>query len=449
MKKLLALVLAVMMLIASCAALAEAPEGYPEVKEGIDFGGATIYFYDYWSGTDWHDQTDRTEEQEDQAAYRTWIEETYNCTVITIQKGDWGSNMDELVNFAGAPDGSLCLFCLAPDFVGTPMANGILAPWAVDLDDPTWNAADIDFMTKNGVCYGVATGHAEPRQCLYFNKRVLEEAGIEWNTIYDMQAAGTWTWAAWEEMLQATTSDVDADGVLDLYGMTGSNFDMFLMAVFNNGVDFFHFDEEGKLVIGVNNEKGIEALDWAQRIWNQYGYKQPSDGQWDYYKDAWKQGFCAFYMYQTYGGFNDNSEMSDMADEWGCVAFPVPNEGDTYYNITSDNIWCMPNVYDEKTAADIQYIFYLWNQTTPGYDDEDAWIGNKYNFTDDRAVDETYAMLREGDHCKTNKTYYLGSNNDILGQDFLWSLWGEADVNAVMEAKLPVWQGLIDTFNGK
>ena len=28
-------------------------------------------------------------------------------------------------------------------------------------------------------------------------------------------------------------------------------------------------------------------------------------------------------FYQTYGGFNDNSEMADMADDWGCVAWPV------------------------------------------------------------------------------------------------------------------------------
>ena len=50
MKKIMALVLAAMMLLACCSALAEAPEGYPEVKEGIDFGGADVTIYDYWSG---------------------------------------------------------------------------------------------------------------------------------------------------------------------------------------------------------------------------------------------------------------------------------------------------------------------------------------------------------------------------------------------------------------
>ena len=50
MKKLVALLMAVLMLLASVAALAEAPEGYPEVVPGIDFGGQTIYIYDCKTG---------------------------------------------------------------------------------------------------------------------------------------------------------------------------------------------------------------------------------------------------------------------------------------------------------------------------------------------------------------------------------------------------------------
>ncbi len=50
MKKLLALILAALMLLACTAALAEEAE-YPEVVEGIDFGGKTIYIYDYWTAS--------------------------------------------------------------------------------------------------------------------------------------------------------------------------------------------------------------------------------------------------------------------------------------------------------------------------------------------------------------------------------------------------------------
>ena len=39
MKKIMALVLAAMMLLVCCSALAEAPEGYPEINEGTDLLG--------------------------------------------------------------------------------------------------------------------------------------------------------------------------------------------------------------------------------------------------------------------------------------------------------------------------------------------------------------------------------------------------------------------------
>ncbi|MBP3426890.1 MAG: hypothetical protein J6M47_01360 [Clostridia bacterium] len=451
MKKLFTLLLAAMMLLTSFAALAEAPEGYPEVVEGIDFGGAQIYVYDYWTASA-DRKAEPNEEEQAQYDYRDWIEATYNCKITQIQKGDWETNVQELINFCTAPDGTLCLYILPPDFVGTPMANNLFADWTkssyIDLTAEKWNSSTINFMTKGAGVYGVATGNSEPRQCLYFNKRVLEEAGIDWNTIYDMQAEGTWTWAAFEDMLKQINKDTDNDGILDIYGMTGNNSDLYMMGVFSNGGSFFAFNEAGELTITANSDAALEGLAWTKDIWANYGYQQPADGSWDYFKDAWKQGFCGFYMYQTYGGFNDNSEMADMADEWGCVAFPIGPKGTTYTNITSDNITVIPNVYDDETVAKLAYIYDLWSNATPGYDDEYAWIGNKYNYTDDRAVDETYAMLREGEHCSANACLYLGSVNDILGSPLLWQLGGAAPQELV-EAATPAWQALCDTFNGK
>ncbi len=452
MKKLLALLLAAMMLACCIPALAEeTPEGYPEVVPGIDFGGAKIWIHDYWTASSARKENPNEEEQA-QYDYRDWIMKTYNCEIEQIADGDWGSNASQLVNFFGAPDGSLRLYILPPDFVGGPMAQGAFAAWnendLVDMTDEHWNKATVDFMTVGGKVYGVSTGNSEPRACLYFNKRVLEEAGIDWNTIYDMQADGTWTWEAFETLLKQIQKDTDNDGIIDIYGMTGSNVDMYRVAVFANGGCFFDSDENGKLVIAAGSDNTLEALKWAKDVWNTYGYQQPADGSWDYYKDAWKQGFCGFYMYQTYGGFNDNSEMADMADDWGCVAFPVGPKGTTYTNVVSDNVTVIPNVYDAETVGKLAYIYKLWSSATPGYDDEYGWVGNKLNYTDERAVLETYAMLREPEHCSSDKVLYLGSVNDVEGQDYLWNLGGSTP-EELLETKTPVWQGLLDTFNAK
>ena len=449
MKKMVALLLALMMVVACMPALAEQPEGYPEVVEGIDFGGQTIYIYDYWTADDSR-KDDPSEEEQAQYDYRDWIMETYNCEIRQIQKGDWTTNVQELTNFCTSPDGTLCLYILPPDFVGTPMGNDLFAAWEsenIDFEDDKWNDSTINFMTKGDKVYGVATGNSEPRQCLFFNKRVLEEAGIDWETIYDMQADGTWTWEAFEEMLIQITKDTDNDGVIDIYGMTGNNSDMFMMGVVSNGGEFFRFNDEGKLEIAVNSDAALEGLAWTKDVFAKYFYQQPADGSWDYFKAAWLQGFCGFYMYQTYGGFNDNSELAPMEDEWGCVAFPKGPKGDKYVSIVSDNVTVIPNVYEADVAANLAYIYDLWSNATPGYDDEFGWIGNKYNKTDDRAVDETYAMLRDSEHCVANAALYIGSVNDVLGSPLLWQLAGGTPAELV-EAATPAWQALCDAFNG-
>jgi hypothetical protein len=147
MKKIMALVLAAMMLMGICSALAEAPEGYPEVKEGIDFGGKDVYIYDYWSAQDYWDSypAEPTEQEEATHAYREWIQNTYNVKVHQIQRGDWGTCAEEMTNFNTTPeDDKLAIFIIEPGKVGPLVANGIAAPLDYDFSAEKWNKADLD-----------------------------------------------------------------------------------------------------------------------------------------------------------------------------------------------------------------------------------------------------------------------------------------------------------------
>ncbi len=448
MKKLVALVLAAMMLCASVAFAETTPEGYPEVKEGIDFGGATVTIYDYWSG-DGKRVEEPTEEQQAQYDYRDWLMKTYNVVIEQKAGGDWNTCAEEMINFVSAPDGSYRAYIIEPGKVGSLVTNGMAAPINYDFSAEKFNQATINTWMMKGQVYGFSTGKTEPRGCVYFNKRLLEEANIKYEDIYDMQANGTWTWAAFEEMVKASTRDIDNDGTIDVYGVGGSDGDMYNLAVFGNGGSYFDFDAEGKLQPTMNSEETLTALAWGKELVKNYWMPKPDpNANWDWYKEAWKSGKFAFYVYQTYGGFNDNSEMADMEDEWGCVAFPVPHEGDTYIHVASENTTLIPNVYDEETVSKIMFIVDMWTNATPGFDGDDAWIGNKYNYTDDRAVDETYAMLREPEHTRINRVELLGTANDVLGDSLLWNLGSKTPAELV-DAGLPAWQAACDTFNAK
>lgn len=451
MKKLVAMLLAIMMLAVSAMALAEVPEGYPEIVEGMDLGGMNITIYDFWSG-DGARAEDPTDEQQAQYDYRDWIMSTYNCTIQQKQGGDWNTCAEEMINYVGAPtEGDYRIYIIEPGKVGSLVANGYAAPFNYDLSGEKWNKGNIDMWSVGGVPYGVSTGNHEPRTCIFFNKRILEDNNVDWEKdIYDAQAEGKWTWAAFEELLKQTTLDTDNDGVKDIWGVSGSGDDMYVMAVLVNGGSFFAYDEEGKLYPSMGSEQAIEAMNWGRDIQANYWKHTPDGANWDWYKEAWKAGEFAFYIYQTYGGFNDNSEMADMEDEWGCVAFPVKNEGDPYLTTISENTYLIPNVYTSDEVAKMAFILDLWTNATPGYDaDEDSWIGNKYNYTDERAVDETYAMLREPDAGVANIVVLLGTQNDILGNSLLWNLAGTSTPAELIEAGMPAWQAACDTFNAK
>ena len=125
MKKLVAMLLALAMLL-SISAIAEAPEGYPEVVPGIDYEGKTIYIYA------WYDQKraeEPTEEEQARYDYEDWLMETYNVKIEYVYKYEWGTAIEELINFTGNPDPSLwCLFTIPGDYTHTALSNKLFAP---------------------------------------------------------------------------------------------------------------------------------------------------------------------------------------------------------------------------------------------------------------------------------------------------------------------------------
>lgn len=451
MKKLVAMLLALAMLL-SISAIAEAPEGYPEVVPGVDYEGKTIYIYA------WYDQKraeEPTEEEQARYDYEDWIMETYNVKVEFVNKYDWGGALSDLINFVGNPDPSTwCLYTLPGDYVGTALRNDLFAPLndAIDVYDDKWNAITRDFMTKGEYVYGMLAGATEQREGIYFNHRHLRDAGIEPDYIYDLQANNEWTFDKFTELLAKVQKDIDNDGIIDVWGITGDRDSLIFAAIASNGGELFGKDENGKMTVVANSDNTIEALNWVSDVYANYFYKGEPDENgsvsWDFYKEAWKQGKSAFRAGQMWEGFNDSSEMDGMEDEWGFVAVPLGPKGDTYINLANDNTTGIPNIYDAETVKKIGFIYDLWMEPTPGTEeDELAWIGNKYNKTpDDRAIDETLAMLREPEHIRVNNQLALGDKNELLGNSLLWQI-GYGTPAELVEAALPAWQAVVDEYN--
>ena len=459
MKKIMALVLAAMLLLGCCsfAAAEELPEGYPEVIEGLDFGGQTVYIYDWWSSDDAEHSTRKADPDEEEQLlydYRDWLEATYNVKIVNCawDKGGWQESPQELANMAndGHAD-DLCLIVIDPNFAGGPLANGLLEPWTIDLTGPQWLTSVSDLMTKDGKVYGVFAGDQEPREEIFFNKKVLEDAGIDFNEIYDLAEKGEWTWAKFEEYMEKVQQDTDNDGIFDIWALTGNGDRLLRGCVYGNGATFFDMNEDGKLVISADSDACKTGI--AQRqAWDRFMPQKADfapDGEWNWFEGFWKQGTTAFFVGQNYEGFGDESCLMRSCDfEWGCVPFPKGPDADDYYYAAVNNIVVIPaKCYDAETVQKIEQIYALYTYPTPGVDAETAWIGDKYTFADDKAVDITFATLRDPARAVGNKTYLLGDENTVLGSTLMWNL-GSGTPAEIIEAARDVWQFRCDVFNG-
>ena len=452
MRWMLALLLAAVMTLCSCSALA-IPEGYPAVIEGLDFGGKTVHIYDWWNRDDenhsnrYADPDENTQKKYD---YRDWLEATYNVKIVETawEKGGWLENIQALTDVvAQGDDSELRVVALANDFAGSALEHGLFMPWAEDATGADWSQPAKDFMTHDGVTYGVHPGHSEPRNMLFFNKRVLEEAGIDWQDIYEAQRNGSWTWEYLDSILSQVQRDVDNDGVNDIWGMTGNSDTLTIGLVFSNNGSFFDYNEKGELVVTADKKETVDALQMRKDL-EQYMAQKPDGSSWDWYREYWAQGNTAFYAGEAYDGFNGNGAVNGLDDEWGAVMFPMGPAAETYVAPANENIYGVPAVYDEETAKKLEQIFKLYYASTPGVDPDIEIYADKYMLTDQWAVDETYSMMLDPSHIKDNKTYLLGSSNDVLGSSLLWGPLNELTPAEAIEAARPDWEDRIAVFNG-
>ena len=418
------------------------PAGYPDVIEGLDFGGQEVFIYDWWSSGERVAQP--SADLQRQYDYEDWLQETYNVKIIRKALSDWAGNPTELAEMVANKDSSkLCIVAVDGGFAGGPLSNNLFMPWTYGLDSGTYDQATLTFMTKNGVTYGVSeSSTVEPRQGVFFNKRILEEAGIDWNALYDAQANGTWTWEAMEALMNKVQRDTDNDGEVDIWALTGNGDDVTIGLVASNNADFYGYDASGKLIPTIDTKEMKEAvsrrLEWGNK------YLRPAES-WDDYMQFWAEGNVAFMIGQAYEGFNGGSStVNQCADDWGFLAMPMGPRADHYITAAGNNVFGVPNVYDAETAFKLEELFTLYNMPVPGVD-ENSWSSDYYSLTDVRAIEETYAMLRQSANAKVLLYNLLGDRNSTI-TEIAWNLGGGTAEEIIGDAE-GAFQERCDNFN--
>lgn len=424
----------------------------------IDLGGMEILIRDWWSTPvdEWTEPEINTEYQEEVAEYHKWLTETYNFTVKQVGISDWASTPQDFVDYSSSGgDENNYVFtvydCAAiTSAVNTGLAYDLNTIDCLDLSRVKYQTNHVaENYTYGDSIYAMYAGASEPRCGMYFNKKVLEDAGIDPDSIYDMQANGTWTWEAWEDLLAHVQRDTNNDGELDVFGMCANESVMTEQAVYSNGSEFVGRDADGKYVLKLQDDATIQALEWCVNIYNVYDDHDEPDANWDYYMNEFKSGVVAFFPEHAYAASGTKNILSDVTDfEIGFVFFPKgPNaKNDTYVNCWTNNPCMIPACYDEERAAKIAFAYDLWTDTPAGYDEDYLDLSNYRAGTfDARALEETIPAMAKAEH---GMLTYHGMIPDLqFGPEFSWSINVGATVSEVVEGAASVWQAYIDAAN--
>jgi ABC-type glycerol-3-phosphate transport system substrate-binding protein len=420
----------------------------PATGKPYDLGGMEIIVRNWWAPAEAPEP--QNEYEEARLEYREWAMETYNFTIKEAPMGDWGSAPQDFVDYVSTGgDEYNYVFTLRDDpAVTSGMAQGLMYDLAtldcLDFTETKFTANKVhELYAKGGKIFAMNAGYSEPRGGMWFNKRLLTEAGIDPESIYDMQAAGTWTWDAWTDMMEKVQRDINNDGVIDVYGMDANYGIPVSCAVYSNYSEYVGL-EDGKYVYKFEDPATVEALEWIAGVFKNYGLVRPADAQWDYYKEAFVNGYCAFCPDEAYMG-TANQPFADTADEIGFVMFPKGPQADDYINCWTNNSLVIPACYDADRAWKIAFAWDQFTAPVPGFEDYLDLGQYRNNNFDDRAVDETCVPMME----KGMITYHALIPNLDMGAPFLYTFGQSANtvVSEALESNREAYKAWIDEAN--
>lgn len=360
-----------------------------------DLKGTTIVIADWWT-TDPNPEP-RNKMEEDTLRYREEFMEKYNFTITRQNLGTFNEYQEIVVTSIMSGNPAADIFVLHAEHLAAPLQQGLLYPLdtleSFDFSEEKWNKYVMEMTTKNGHIYGMATGRMEPRLGVFWNKRLFEEAGIDPDLPYDLQARNEWTWEALEELARKNTRDLDNDGIPDIYGIASFSKDFFRGCVFSNNAKFIGY-ENGKFYNATGEDNFLEALEWGYSLYEKgYHMPQPEGSNWDWFIEQFHDGKVAMQCAEQY----KVSTWADMEDDWGFVIFPKGPKGEMM-TVFMENTVVMPVTLDKERAEDVAFAYNLYTQPTPGYEDED-WKTQYYPlFRDARAVEETLPLFYEPGH---------------------------------------------------
>ena len=437
----LILVASVLVLVAGC-------------KKGPNLKGASITVASWSNPYNVNTYEARTEGEEKELEFRKKFLAENNFTMEVVQLSGWDDYFQIAVSNIMAGNKEYSMYCMPADWAMTLYGQGLLAPLnqgSVKLDNRepvagqkgAWNKMMEDLFTINGKQYGVCPGiggFSWQGNYIFFNKRLLREAGLDPDILFTLQREGNWTWANFLDICRKTTRDINNDGITDIYALPGDDAREIMYGfVYGNNGNFVTIDNNGKYRNATNTPEFIEALALFQQLINEGLMKPRSE------TSEWGWNFSEFFDGRVAMVFDPEwrqGQLPDMEDDYGIVLAPKGPRASNYRTSLTEVVYVIPNFFTQEEVDVILKAFDLWE--TPMDTD---WKQGYYPYHRDRkSVDETMALQKQpGIAVYRDFAMIPGYPIDpMLSNDFFWQ---NGTPSQIVESWAPWIQGALDDAN--
>ena len=386
----------------------------PEVVKP-DLGGLQVLIANWWDNPETVPGEPTTAWAQLVYDYRQELMEEMNFSYANVGLSGTGDYMDVLV--AAMLENNMNFNGFQVSVEQTPLtalvSQGLLwdlnelEGWNLD-DANVWSQTIIDYFTIGGKTYAARPGMDEPRDGIVFNKKMLADAGLDPDLPYKLLQEGKWNWENFEMILEKTTKDSNNDGVVDVYGIVGGD-NIIDMGIYTNGAMFVSKDEEGFLVDGTLDPAFQQGCEWALSLYTRGWAGKPSEG-WDGAFCDFRDGKAAMVICQTWV-FSKYYE--GMTDDYGYIVLPAGPNG-TNCCVMGPTPIAIPTNIDKDTASKIGQAIYHYNNTSVIEGAEDfgkTYLDSYYKlFRDTEAVELTIDKMMTDPTCQVYDCRYLVPN---------------------------------------
>jgi ABC-type glycerol-3-phosphate transport system substrate-binding protein len=261
------------------------------------------------------------------------LEKAFNCTIELTEDDNYTAVWNSTL--AGQPSHDI-MSVAAPHLFAQPATNGCFVDLnqytdAFNWSDEKWNTQLQDIFRLNGKQYSCSVGYEgvgsmQGNLVMYFNKRLVKEAGYNPDDLYTWQKDGTWNWSKFEEI--ATKIAALSTSGNQIWGAVNNDYQLYNNLCVSNGANWIVKDDTG-VHFNADDSRCMTAFGFMQKLVK--NNIMPAATTFNDYKQflEGKVGFIPEYIERLqhkdgYGG---------MQDDFGLVMFPKADNAKTYQSI--------------------------------------------------------------------------------------------------------------------